>query len=86
MESTELSMGQLLTRMRVRGITARKLSCEAGIAPQNFSAILHGRQGLGDDRRERIECAIAALGLDREDAPPLRVRGLAGLKFRISVL
>lgn len=82
----ELTAAQLLDRMEARGITGRKLARAARLSPASISAIMRGRQSCGKYRRERIENAIALLGLDREAEAPARERAVAGLKFRISVL
>ncbi len=79
MESTEetesvaevLTARELRRRMTLKGVRIGDLAHEADVYPSALSAILSGQLPIGEQRRERIERAIIALGLDRIVEPPL---------------
>ena len=79
MESTDTKMesvAEMLTatelrrRMTLKGVRIGDLAHEADVYPSALSAILSGQLPIGEQRRERIERAIVALGLDRIVEPP----------------
>ncbi len=73
MEITErtLTGRQLKARLVERGVTMTALARAAGMVEPEMSAILAGRDRIGPLRRARIEAAIVALGLHRDDPPEL---------------
>ncbi len=71
METTErtLTARQLKARLVEHGVSMTALARAAGMVEPDMSAILAGRDRIGPARRARIEAAIVALGLDRDEPP-----------------
>ncbi len=71
METAErtLTGRQLKARLVERGIRMTDFARAAGMPQPNMSTILAGRDPVGPSRRARIEAAIVALGLDKEESP-----------------
>ncbi len=76
MESVEelLTATELRRRLTLKGLRLGDLAHAANVYPNALSAILNGQMPIGEQRRERIERAIAALGLDRTVEPPAAKR------------